>query len=97
MRYSGMDIKATSPYEGFLLLSDPFSIFHRGKKCVELLEKPVIFHRNVKWMVAKIHEVYSYTEAPQHMSCCLGETNVLACIYLRVFCGMSCSSTDDTI
>lgn len=29
------------------------------------------------------------------MSCCLGQTNVLACIYLKLFFGLSCSSTGD--
>lgn len=47
-----------SPQQSILHLS-------QGEKCVELLEKPGTFHRNLKWMVAKIHEVCSYTEVPQ--------------------------------
>lgn len=43
------------------------SILHlsQREKCVELLKKPGTFQRNEKRMVAKIHEVWSYTEVPQ--------------------------------
>lgn len=82
-------LRFPSPQQSVLHLS-------QGGECVELLEKPDTFHRNMKWMVDKIHEVCSHTEVPQlNMSCCLGETNVLACIYLRLFCGLSYSSTGD--